>query len=115
MAAGWLAGEVHARWLSLVCVPACLLKRCSPRNRNQQSPTPAGALPCPCPSPPHPAGIDSSRHNYLLLGLAIFQFPLNAWLARLPPVPPAAAKAAGAAAGAAAAAAGKAAAKAFFL
>ncbi|EFN56097.1 hypothetical protein CHLNCDRAFT_144674 [Chlorella variabilis] len=43
--------------------------------------------------------IDSTRHNYLLLGLAILQFPLNAWLARLP-------------AGAAAKAAGKAAAKA---
>lgn len=38
-----------------------------------------------------PAGIDSMRHNYLLLGLAIFQFPLNAWLARLPPLPAAAA------------------------
>ena len=37
----------------------------------------------PClPTPT--AGIDSTRHNYLLLGLAIFQFPLNAWLARLP-------------------------------
>lgn len=52
---------------------------------------------CPCALPP--AGIDSTRHNYLLLGLAILQFPLNAWLARLP-------------AGAAAKAAGKAAAKA---
>ena len=36
-------------------------------------------------------GIDSTRHNYLLLGLAIFQFPLNAWLARVPPLPAAAA------------------------
>jgi hypothetical protein len=53
------------------------------------------------------AGIDNSRHNYLLLGLAIFQFPLNAWLARLPP-------GAAGAAGKAAAAAGKAAARAFF-
>lgn len=47
--------------------------------------------------------------NYLLLGLAIFQFPLNAWLARLPPVRAAAAGAAAAgamAAGRAAAAAG---------
>lgn len=35
--------------------------------------------------------IDSTRHNYLLLGLAIFQFPLNAWLARVPPLPAAAA------------------------
>ena len=37
------------------------------------------------------AGIDSTRHNYLLLGLALFQFPLNAWLARVPPLPAAAA------------------------
>lgn len=59
--------------------------------------------PCPPPSPAAPAGIDSTRHNYLLLGLAIFQFPLNAWLARLPPLPPAAAAAAS---GAAAQAAG---------
>ncbi|KAI3426106.1 hypothetical protein D9Q98_008485 [Chlorella vulgaris] len=51
--------------------------------------------------------IDNSRHNYLLLGLAIFQFPLNAWLARLPP-------GAAGAAGKAGAAAGKAAARAFF-
>jgi protein transport protein YIF1 len=31
----------------------------------------------------HYAG-EASRHNYLLLGLALFQFPFNAWLARLP-------------------------------
>ena len=30
------------------------------------------------------AGMESTRHNYLLLGLAVFQFPFNAWLARLP-------------------------------
>ncbi|KAL4448647.1 hypothetical protein ABPG75_005866 [Micractinium tetrahymenae] len=30
--------------------------------------------------------INYTSMNYLLLGLAIFQFPLNAWLARLPPV-----------------------------
>lgn len=43
----------------------------------------------PSPHPPPPqlppcAGMESTRHNYLLLGLAVFQFPLNAWLARLP-------------------------------
>jgi hypothetical protein len=27
---------------------------------------------------------ESSRHNYLLLGLALLQFPFNAWLAKLP-------------------------------
>lgn len=55
--------------------------------------------------------IDSTRHNYLLLGLAIFQFPLNAWLARLPPISAAAAAAAAAAAGVGKAAAKAAAAK----
>lgn len=28
--------------------------------------------------------MESTRHNYLLLGLAVFQFPFNAWLSRLP-------------------------------
>ncbi|KAL4424655.1 hypothetical protein ABPG77_002273 [Micractinium sp. CCAP 211/92] len=53
--------------------------------------------------------INYTTMNYLLLGLAIFQFPLNAWLARLPPVRAAAASAAAAgamAAGRAASAAG---------
>ncbi|GAB4817101.1 hypothetical protein N2152v2_004147 [Parachlorella kessleri] len=28
--------------------------------------------------------LESTTHNYLLLGLAVLQFPFNAWLARLP-------------------------------
>ncbi|PSC67531.1 transport yif1 [Micractinium conductrix] len=52
--------------------------------------------------------IDSTRHNYLLLGLALAQFPLNAWLARLPPLPPAVKAAAAGAAAKAAEAAGSA-------
>lgn len=72
------------------CLPGCL-------------PALLPLLPSPLPSRPAPVGIDSTRHNYLLLGLAIFQFPLNAWLARVPPLPPAVAAAAS---GAAAQAAG---------
>ena len=40
---------------------------------------------CPPARPPtHIVGMESTRHNYLLLGLAVFQFPFIAWLARLP-------------------------------
>lgn len=30
------------------------------------------------------AGHQATRHNYLLLGLAVMQFPFTAWLARVP-------------------------------
>lgn len=89
--------STHKRLHSLACALF------SPRPIGMLQPTTLSVTPLPL------AGIDNTRHNYLLLGLALFQFPLNAWLARLPPLPAAAAGAAAGTVGAAAKAAAKAA------
>jgi hypothetical protein len=54
--------------------------RCTPHRRRLRAHRPL------LPAAARPADHNATKHNYLLLGIAVFQFPFIAWLSRLPGV-----------------------------